>query len=102
MTNEIETLLHTLNLMGDHYGPFQSLLLGANGQALAVWAHRAENLTLRELQHIARTNAPAPDWSALLGRALVHKSRGELAEARALELEATDLLLTEAYKRTAV
>ena len=96
MTIDLGNTLTVLNELGERYGHFQGLTLAANGQCRAVWAQRTENLTLQELQHLTDAQ-PRTDWQTMLGQALVHKSRGELAEARALELEVTDLLLQHAY-----
>jgi hypothetical protein len=98
MNHEIEKVLLTLNELGDKYGTFQGLTLTPHGECHAVWAKHSEKLSLAELLHLVHQQPPHPDWQLKLGQALAHKARGELAEARALELEVTDILLQRAYQ----
>ena len=99
--NEIEKMLQVLNELGDTagYGPFQGVTLVATGRARAVWAHKTEEFTLAELLHVTNQLPPVPEWQIKLGQALAHQAKGELAEARALELEVTDLLLAQAKEK---
>ena len=97
--NELEKILTALNELGEKYGEFQGMTITSNGACRAVWAQRTEALTLAELRHLTNQLPPWPEWQVKLGRALAHQAKGELAEARALELEVMDTLLAEAKEK---
>jgi len=101
--NDVELLARIFIEAGERRGPFHHATLTADGQVQAVWLKHKETFTPENLRVLLATAKPAgadvPEWQVKLGQALAHKSRGELAEARRLELEAVDLLLPEAYRK---
>ena len=91
--NLIAAIMATLKEREPDFGPLQSVAFHCNGTGRAIWATHTEEFQTAELVQLVQ---PAPEWQVKLGQALAHQAKGELAEARRLELEVQDALLADA------